>query len=150
VAVMPDGEIKRLEFNRDSERWEARFDIPTYAREGDYRIQILIVGRDGAHRSQTFPYHVLLTPPSGRGQAQPVAGSSTALRLEVEASENAARVSALLPWGEKAELSPTADPHRFLTSATVPEAFRNRPLAITFILTDKAHNRTEIRLDPTR
>src|SRR5205823_5242457 len=47
IAILPGGEVKRLRFIERENRWQARFDIPTYAAEGDYAIQVIIVKRDG-------------------------------------------------------------------------------------------------------
>src|SRR5439155_25072551 len=45
IAIMPGGEIKPLAYNVESRRWEARFDIPTYAAEGAYEIVVIVIRR---------------------------------------------------------------------------------------------------------
>src|SRR5207248_301865 len=47
IALMPGGEIKRLLFDPDRGEWSARFDIPTYAAEGDYFVRVVLVLKDG-------------------------------------------------------------------------------------------------------
>jgi hypothetical protein len=63
------------------------------------------------------------------------------------ASEDTARVMALLPWGEQVALRPAGRPRHFFGSVPVPPAHRGRADRITFILTDRAHNRTMVTVD---
>lgn len=146
IALLPGGEIKRLVWNRDARRWEARFDIPGYTEEGTYRITVVIVGSDGARRTLVLRYHVDVTAPTGAGRVQTTAGAGNgALRLELDASEDTARVVALLPWGEPVPLGPSPDrPGRFFALVPVPAGREGQAPAVTFVLTDRAHNRTAI------
>ncbi|MFN3653493.1 MAG: VIT domain-containing protein [Armatimonadota bacterium] len=148
VALMPDGEVKRLAYNPESRKWEVRFDIPTYAAEGPYVVTVIVVLADGTRKSLTFRYHVDVTPPSGSGRVHTVATPEPVLRLELDASPDTARVTALLPWGEQLRLRATAKaPGRFFALAAVPESHRGSPTAVTFVLTDRAHNRTQLTVD---
>jgi hypothetical protein len=149
VALLPGGEIKRLQFNASSRQWEARFDIPTYAGEGEYQITVIIVHRDGRRQQVTLRYHVDVTPPLGRGSAARVPAAEPALRLELEASEDTARVTALLPWGEQVALRPSSRPRLFFGMVPVPPALRGQAGRVTFVLTDRAHNRTSMTVDMT-
>lgn len=144
VALMPDGEAKPLEYNKTAGRWEARFDIPLHAREGDYVVTVIVVLRDGTRKLLTFRYRVDLTPPRGIGSAQSGDGGRV-LRLEIDACDDTARVSALLPWGERIDLRRGSKPHRFFGLASVPSG--QDAGAVTFVLTDAAHNRTKVTVD---
>ncbi len=153
VAVMPDGQIKRLQWNDDAKRWEARFDIPSYATEGAYEIRVIVVEKDGARRENSVRYNVDMTAPTGEGAArlsELKSADSATLRLEISGDRGTARVFALLPWGEKIELklSPNGE-HRFFALATVPGG-ESAPEKVTYILTDLAHNRTTIEVDVSR
>ena len=145
VAILPNGEVKQLVFDSTSKRWLARFDVPTYAAEGDYTIEIVIVDKDGARRRFTLTYQVDMTVPRGEALAQ--RAQNGALRLEVQGDAGTARVAALLPSGEKAELQPSAtDKTRFI--AHVDMKHNEQALqTVTYILTDRAHNRTQISVD---
>lgn len=157
IAIMPGGEIKRLAYSAASHHWEARFDIPTYAAEGAYSIKIVIVLSDGTRKMQVFHYHVDVTPPTGSGHALTVTSAHPALRLELEASPDTARVKALLPWGEEISLQPGSRPHTFFALIPLPSNLSSQKQsgqqlsapkgAVTYILTDKAHNRTVITVD---
>lgn len=147
IALMPGGEIKRLTFNPVSRQWEARFDIPAYAAEGEYRIQIVIVTREGARSTQTIHYHVDLTPPTVSGHARTVISVNPSVRLELEGGADTARVKAILSWGEIVELQPAATPHHFFAIVPVPRDVKNAALAVTYVVTDQAHNRTTITVD---
>ena len=157
IAILPGGEIKRLAYNAASRHWEARFDIPTYAAEGAYVIKIVIVLADGTRKMQVFHYHVDVTPPTGSGHVLTVTPAHPALRLELEASPDTARVKALLPWGEEIALQPGTRPHTFFALVPLPSNSSNQKQsdqppsaqkgAVTYILTDKAHNRTIIMVD---
>ena len=52
VALMPGGEVKQLAYNPSSRQWEARFDVPADAAEGDYAITIIAVSKDGTRQTQ--------------------------------------------------------------------------------------------------
>ncbi len=147
IAILPGGEIKRLAYNAASRHWEARFDIPTYAAEGAYSIKIVIVLADGTRKMQVFHYRVDITPPTGSGHAQAIVSAHPALRLELEASADTARVKALLPWGEQVNLQPGAQPHHFFALVPLPSHLMAAKGAVTYILTDSAHNRTTFTID---
>lgn len=149
VALMPGGEIKRLAYDARKACWEARFDIPSYAAEGDYVITVVIVLKEGTRKTLVVRYHVDLTPPVGTGQARIAKSSQPMLRLELTGSPDTARVKALLPWGQEVELSQTAHAHRFFTLLPLTPQQRGTGSVVTYILTDKAHNRTTIRIDMT-
>jgi hypothetical protein len=149
VALLPGGEVKRLAYDAHSGRWEARFDIPTYAAEGDFAITVIIVRKDGTRQTLVVHYHVDLTPPTGAGRARIAAGSEPTLRLELNAGADIARVKALLPWGAECSLRPSAQPHSFFGLVPIPSAWRSAPAIVTFVLTDKAHNRTVLHVDMT-
>lgn len=146
IAVMPDGEIKPLEYIVERGRWEARFDIPTYMPEGQYLITVTVVLKDGTSRQMTLSYNVDLTPPSGTATAALVDGSSR-VRLDVAASEDAARVTALTPWGERLNMRSTGERGRFYAVIDVPGEYRAGGFAVSFVLLDNAHNRATVTAD---
>lgn len=151
VALMPGGEIKPLIFNLDSRRWEARFDIPGYAPEGDYAITAIFILADGQRKSLTLHYRVNMTAPKGKGWADLLAGDTPQVRLELEADADTARVAALLPWGERLELTPAGKkPGLFTGRITLPTAFRGVASEVTYIVTNQSHNRTTITVDMSR
>ena len=148
VALLPGGVVKPLAFNPSTAHWEARFDIPTYFTEGDYVVRVVLLLESGERRILTVKYAVDLTPPQGKGALRLQAGASPHLRLELETSEETARVVALLPWGEKALLQPVTDhADRFAAVVPVPKGFGGGPQRVTYILTDRAHNRTTVTVD---
>ena len=144
VALMPTGEVRPLALNSVTGKWEARFDIPTYLTEGEYTITVIIVLKDGTRKVMTIRYHVDLTPPSGVAQATVVSSEQPTLRLEIEATEDTARVTALLPWGSRVALEPSSQPRRFFALTPVPPAYQGTPVSVTFVLLDRAHNRTTV------
>ncbi|MBV9864519.1 MAG: hypothetical protein JO316_04165 [Abitibacteriaceae bacterium] len=151
IALMPGGEIKRLLFNAESGKWEARFDIPTYAAEGQYLITIMVVLKDGKRQQVQLHYKVDLTSPTGTGQASIVPSNKSMLRLELEGSDDTTRVFALLPAGEKVDLEPSAtNAHHFSALVPLPVSAPGSADKVTFVLTDKAHNRTTMTVDMTQ
>lgn len=145
IAIMPDGEVKRLAFHPGSRKWEARFDIPGYAQEGAYVITLIIVRKDGTRQTLTMRYHVDVTPPEGTGRALAVTTPKPTLRLELDASDDTARVTALLPWGDALRMNrSTQTANRFFALVPQPSEYRGKVAAVTFVLTDKAHNRTTV------
>lgn len=143
VAVMPDGEIKTLEYNTDTKKWEVRFDIPSYETEGEYTITVIVVLKDGVHKQMKLHYNVDLTPPTGKANAI-VAGNA---RLDISTDKDTARVTALLPWGERVEMRTSSEPGKFYANIPVPDNYRNTAFAVSYVLTDRAHNRTTITVD---
>lgn len=136
VARMPNGEIKRLEWNALSRRWEARFDIPATAADGEYEIEVIAVLAGGERRITTVKYHVDNTAPKG---AVALLLRDGKLRIEVACSTDTARVEALLPWGALVSLERSAE-GRFFCFVDLPKGVE-LPIRIRVILTDKAHNR---------
>jgi hypothetical protein len=152
LAVLPSGEIKKLVFNADSKKWEARFDVPTYAAEGEYSIEILIVLPDGQRQKLQMKFHVDVTSPRGAARAALARNdeSTRVLRLEFDGDEDTARVLAVAPWGEKIELAPSTQKlYRFFALAPIPEEYSGAAARVQFTLTDRAHNRTTIEVDFT-
>ena len=145
IAILPGNEVKRLVYNRDTRRWEARFDIPTYAAEGDYPVTVIVVLKDGLRHKLALHYRVDNTRPNAAAKLR---ADSGLLRLQIDTSDDASRVSALLPWGEKLALIPSPDaPNRFTGTAQIPPSAQNRILSVTYIVTDRAHNRTVLTVD---
>lgn len=143
IALLPGGEIKKLLLN--GTKWQARFDIPTHAPEGDFPITVIIVQRDGTRRQMTLHFKVDVTAPQGQANIQMTDGK---LRLDVSADTDTTRVSALLPWNQKVEMAASTEiANRFFALAEVPADWQDKALQITYVLTDKAHNRTTIAVD---
>jgi len=148
VALMPDGEVKR-------------FHVPSENRKvGDpLRHSHLSVGRHVhrhySHRPQGRhapvahrALHIDGTPPEGKGRVAAVTGSQPMLRLEMDASPDTARVTALLPWGDPVSLQPsTQTANRFFALVPLPSEFEGKVATVTFVLTDKAHNRTTVTVN---
>ncbi|HEY0074388.1 MAG TPA: hypothetical protein VGB77_09820, partial [Abditibacteriaceae bacterium] len=83
--------------------------------------------------------------PQGQGTAY---SADEKLRLEVSGDKDTARVSAILPWNEKVHLAAsTQNPQRFFAIVEPPAAWQGRALQVTYLLTDRAHNRTVITVD---
>jgi len=141
VAIMPDGEIKPLAYNSDSGRWEARFDIPTYMPEGEYVIRVIVSLKDGTSKELTLPYSVDLTAPTGAATAVFIDGPGRRIRLDVAASEDTGRVTALMPWGDRVEMRASSERGKFFAVVAVPDGYASSPFKVSFVLLDNAHNR---------
>jgi Ca-activated chloride channel family protein len=146
IALLPDGVIKQLTFHAESHRWEARFDIPTYAAEGDYAVTVIVLLRDGTRQVLSLHYRVDMSAPTGKGRAQVGPAGAPVLRLEVTASPDTARVAALLPWGARVELAPSPT-GGFEARVPVPMDWDIRAGAVKLLLTDRAHNRMTLVID---
>lgn len=147
VAVLPGGETKVLEYNPSKKQWEARFDIPLYAREGSYTIDIVIVLKDGTRKTLTMNYKVDTTPPSGQGKVSVKTELGQKFQLTLDADDDTARVIALMPWGERVEMVRSANDHRRFFAVVSVQNGHNNPAQVTFILTDRAHNRLSVLMD---
>ena len=67
---------------------------------------------------------------------------------EFEGDADSARVEALMPWGEKLALSPSTQMENgFFALAPCPNDYSAPVSQITFLVTDRAHNRTTITVD---
>lgn len=151
IALLPGEQIKRLLFDMERQEWLARFDIPTYAAEGDYVVRVLIVLKDGSRKTLRLCYRVDTTAPKGVPHSRLASGPLPMLHLDLDVDEDTARVAALLPWGDRVELAPSTGPgKRFAAITPVPDAYRGKDAAVTFILTDRAHNRTTLTVDMSR
>ena len=146
VAILPSGELLPLVYDGTLKSWQARFDVPTYADEGAYDVQIVIVEADGARHQMTMTFHVDVTAPGGQGGAT---WGEDGLNLQLQTDDKTDRVSAFLPWGERIELRRNVD-GIFVARAQVPQSWRVKAAIVRFVLTDEAHNRTEISVDWSR
>ena len=143
VARMPDGSLLPLRFNTGNGSWEARFDVPTFAPDGGYQVQIFIVLPGGARRHLTMNFAVDSGAPTGKGTVQ---SDGKTWHLKMESDEHTDRVSAFLPWQERVELK-RDEGAAFVADMSVPAEFQHTKSQIRFLLTDAAHNRTEVLLD---
>ncbi len=145
IAVLPDGTIRNLAFQPASASWEAHFDIPTYAADGFYRVQVVIVARDGARTRTALGFRVDNRAPIAMGG---VRDDGAQWRLAIEADEQVDRAIALTPWGEKVALQRRGG--SWFAAVDVPTEWRGKAANVTVFLTDNAHNRTEITLDQSK
>ncbi len=144
VAVLPDGEVRPLAWSELTAKWETRFDVPAYARDGKYVIQILIARADGSRSRFTMPFTVDTAAPRALGSAN--ARDEAHWQLTLWTQSTTERVVALLPWREKIPLARQKD-GLFAASADVPSDWRGKAAQVRFVVTDKAHNRTQISVD---
>ncbi len=142
LAILPDGTPLPLQRSALTGKWEARFDIPTYAPDGPYAVQVVIARRGGTRQRLSLVYRVNTHAPTGKASVG-AGGASVTL----EAGEDVERVVALMPWGERLNLDKSG--HIFSSPVRTPAAFAGKRAVVTLILTDHAHNRTEIALDWT-
>jgi hypothetical protein len=142
LALMPDGSLLPLRYDTGKGAWEARFDVPTAAEQGDYRVQIVIVAADGLRKRLVMNFSVDMVAPRGAASLRSDDGH---WNLRLETDEQTKRVSAFLPWNERVELRRELG-GIFTKQVSVPTQI-NGPAQVRFILTDKAHNRTEVFVD---
>ena len=148
VAVMPNGQIKTLDYNADARRWEGNYDVPTTTADGLYTIQIVIVGADNSRRRYGMQFRVDTAPPRGTGLVASAPDAPQMVRLQIEHGGDVARVTALLPWGERVDLLPsTTVGHRFFATVKAPPEFVGKAMKVTYILVDRAHNLTTIEAE---
>ncbi|RYG67871.1 hypothetical protein EON80_12740, partial [bacterium] len=83
LALMPDGTILPLRFDALKNAWEARFDVPAGAEEGDYRVQIVIVAPDGTRKRLVMNFAVDMLAPTGAASLRAANGQWN-LRLETD------------------------------------------------------------------
>ena len=147
VAIMPNGEVKPLEWRAATQRWEANFDIPMDTRADSYLVTIVIVDKDGARHTLKIRYRVDDQAPKGDAKIQLNSGTqSSDLQLEVSVSDDTTRVVALLPWGERLVLTRGKN-GAFATKIALPATWDKPSVPVRFILIDRAHNRTELNVD---
>ena len=143
VAILPSGELLPLAFDAVKAAWEARFDVPTYNQEGEYKVVIILVDARGTRRTLTMVFNVDTTAPTGKGD---VRFQNDAFDLRLESDENTDRVAAFLPWNERVELRRDAS-GVFGAKVFVPQDWQKRAAVVRFVVTDKAHNRTELEVN---
>jgi hypothetical protein len=135
VAKFTDGTIKPLVWNWSTSRWEVRFDIPGDAKNGKWDISVTVLYADGKREEKTVSVTVDMTPPTATSKLTQLPDGRW--RLDVFATADTSRVTAFTP--EPTALLAGEKPGAFylLLDAAPPQNLR-------IILTDKAHNRTEI------
>ena len=143
LALMPDGTLLPLAWNDKTKSFEARFDVPAFAPEGDYQVRIILVGEDGNRRVLSMRFAVDLKSPQGNGA---VRRAKDVWHLSLRSDDQTERVSAFTPWNVRVELNRNEN-DLFVGDAPVPTTWTQDAGVTRFVVTDKAHNRTEISLD---
>ena len=141
IAITPDGQVLKLAFDARRGVWETRFDVPTGQSDGTYTVQVIVVEASGARHHLTLSYDLDTAPDSANAR---IGGQGSERRIEVQSDGNSDRVHALLPWGERLELPRNAD-GTYTAPFTVPTTSLDTDQPIKIIVTDAAHNRTEIQ-----
>ena len=146
LAILPTGALLPLEHNAQTGQWEARFDVPTYSAPGDYAIQIIVVTFDGKRQQLTMHLSVDLSAPAGLALGK-IENGAAILSLETDQFTN--RVTVFTPWGARLELRRDADGifqnGIFQSRVALPADFGGGDWR--FVVTDEAHNRTEIAIE---
>lgn len=140
VAVLPSGEPLPLAFNLETKQWEARFDVPAFQSEGRFDIQIFLVFANGQRSHLMMRLNVDLSSPSGVAALK---FDSQNPRLQLDCDSQTDRVSAFFDSGQRIELGRESNGR---WSAPLPTGVQVGQ-KVRFVLTDAAHNRTEIALD---
>ena len=147
LAITPDGQILPLSWNTRNQAWEARFDVPGYVADGAYRVAVSIERADGKRSHFELIYQVDTQAPRGAGGITRL-GSRASLQLA--AGSDVDRVTAILPWNERVELQRGTLASAWSGAVTVPQNWQDKAARVRFVLTDAAHNRTEIEVDWSR
>jgi len=141
-AILPNGVPLPLIFDAATKLWQAHFDIPIYALQGEYRVAVSIVCKNGERLRFDLNYRVDMTAPGGIGAIAQANGAAT---LSVTAAQ-ASRVAAITPWGARVELA-RGHNGEFAAQIPIPVEWGVARGVVRYILTDDAHNRTEITVD---
>jgi len=140
IALLPSGEIVKLEFNPRSGEFEARFDVPTWVNPGPFRIEVWVVFASGARQRLTMTFGVDTQAPTGTGTA---VWSGNTLKLRLETGRDTDRVSAFVDGNERIELRREGE--AFVGETALSSRLQSG--AVRFVVTDQAHNRSEIRVE---
>lgn len=144
VAVFPDGDAKSLTFNPARGLWDGRFDIPFGTPEGEYRVTVIVVHRDGQRSRFVLAYHNSLSGPQAGPLSLLQASPGRPVMIRV-AGAGIERAFAVTPWGERAPLAAYGD--AWSGQVHVPDTWSRGVSTVTVVLLDGAHNRTEVTLD---
>jgi hypothetical protein len=144
VAVFPTGDAKDLTFNPTRGVWDGRFDIPFGTPEGDYRVSVIVVHKDGQRTQFVLAYHNSLSGPRVNGLSTLHARPGGPVDLRV-AGQGISRAVAVTPWGDRIDLA--CDDGAWTGQFTVPTRWPHGASTVTVVLLDGAHNRTEVTLD---
>ncbi len=143
IAILPDGSLLPLAYDAQKKAWETRFDVPGHADQGQYEVTILIVDASGQRQRLTMNYLVDDTAPDG---VAAIGRAGHNWKLSLRTDDLTRRVSAFTPWNSRVELR-RGENGIFAAPVAVPTDWRGRHAVVTFVLTDAAHNRTEIKVD---
>ncbi len=110
--------------------------MPPHATEGSWDIQVTIVHADGRREERTFPVTVDMKAPEAKATLTRLADGRQ--RLDVQAAPDSARATVFLDGVEPIALTPTGTPGQFF--ALLP----GNAAGIRVVVTDSAHNRTEL------
>lgn len=140
-ARMPDGQLVLLCWNPQRQAWEHRFDVPPGTPEGPLMIPVWIRYGDGRREMRSFPVQVDQTPPTG---TVTVTWNGTTPTLHVRTAAEVARVNVVWPDGSRTQLARGSQAGDVVTWHGPGPTQRGTALVI---LTDRAHNRAELKIE---
>ncbi len=147
TAIFPDGDAKALRYDAAKDEWRLRFDFPLGTAAGRYAVSVVVVNADGTRAHYTLTYQNLPVGSAIPAQAGGIAAApGEAVALAVQGS-GIVRAVAVLPWGARVPL--VAADAAWSARLTVPKDYPAGLHAITVVLLDGAHNRTQITVDLT-
>lgn len=130
-AILPDG--RRLELVAAGDGyWGGSYDVPVSAREGEHRIRIVGIRRDGSTFETSVSYEMDRTPPEGIASVEEG-------WLVVRSEPKLARVIAIMEDSDEIELKESDEPGVYRLKL-------DGKLVSRVILYDAAHNKRELSI----
>ena len=120
-------------------RWGGNFEVPTDTPDGEYKVKVTVLSRDGLTSEQEVQYHVDRTPPAGKVELV-VEDGKPMLRVHSEAGLN--EVAAYFADGRKIVLKEVSPGVYEVVLDSNPAWYKG---TIVVVLKDDASNKTELR-----
>lgn len=130
-ALLPDGRKVELRKGQDG-FWGGSYDIPATAPEGEYKIRVIGLRKDGSTIETSTSYEVDRSAPEGKAFVERG-------ELVIRSESGLARVIAVMADGEEIEVEESVEKGVYRLKL-------NRQTVVSVILFDHAHNRAEIQI----
>jgi hypothetical protein len=130
-AILPDGRRVDLRLGQDG-FWGGSYDIPATAAEGEYKIKVVGVRKDGTTIESGTSYNVDRTAPIGKAQIENG-------ELVIRSEAGLARVVAVMDNGDEVEIKESSESGVY----RLPLDGRS---VVSVVLFDGAHNRTVLEM----
>lgn len=147
LAIFPWGRTMPLVYDIATGYWKCRFVTPSFVPHGRYDVTLVLTRGDGTQQRLVISFEADRETPGGSGSSRVTRlRDGWQVRLSLQATDDTSRALAMLPSGDRLELSQNPDTGRWETTfrltGTAGDSVR-----VPVVLFDRGHNRLTLEVE---